>query len=345
MSQAAKEIRVAGAYNQLVGPDKISPMGDYSIEISVGGKWVRVPALPAQGQNIITVGKIVRMAIIHDEEWLETEVADPEACVKELKRRDRHGVFADIFTFTQKPPATTPRYGYPSELDSIAAARTTSFKEWWESLPQETRKNVRRSQKRGVVVAVKPFNDELVQGIAEVNNESPLRQGRANKHYGKSLDLVRKDHESFTDRSDFVCAYLDRELIGYLKIVYRGGVASILNIVAKTCHHDKRPSNALLAKAMELCEAKGLSHLIYGKYHYGNKRHSPLLDFKIRHGFREILIPRYYVSLTGWGALCVKLKLHRGFVGMLPPSIIEMGLKARARCHHAWNRWAGVAQW
>ena len=314
-------------------------MADYSIEISVRGKWVRVPALNVQGKNIINTGKLVRMAVIHDEEWLETELDDPEACVTALKRRGSHGLSTDIFTFTQKPLATVGRYEYPMELDSIAAARTTNFKELWESLPQETRKNVRRSQKRGVLVTVKPFDDELIEGIAAVNNESPMRQGRANKHYGKSLALVRKDHESFVDRSDFVCAYLDRELIGYLKMVYRGEVASILNIVSKKCHQDNRPSNALLAKAMELCEAKGVSHLIYGRYYYGNKRNSPLLDFKIRHGFREILTPRFYVPLTGWGALCLKLRLHRGLVGMLPPDIIEIGGKARASWYNARNWW------
>lgn len=284
------------------------------------------------------------MAVIHDEEWLETELDDPEACVSGLKRRDAHGLSPDIFTFTQKPPETGRRYDYPMELDSIAAAPTTDFKRWWESLPQETRKNVRRSQKRGVVVSAGTFDDALIQGIAAVNNESSTRQGRPNRHYGKSLDLVRKDHESFVDRSDFVCAYFDGELIGYLKMVYRGSIASILNIVSKTCHQDKRPSNAMLAKAMELCEAKGVSHLIYGKYHYGSKRNSSLLEFKIRHGFRELLVPRYYVALTGWGALCLKLKLHRGLTGMLPPGVVEIGAMARAKWYHALSRWAGVAQ-
>lgn len=322
----------------------IKTMADRSIEVSLGGKWKRVPALNVQGKNIVIVGKMVQMAVVHDEEWLETALGDPEACVRELKRRDLHGLSPDIFTFTQKPPVTEPRYDYPMEFDSIAAAPTTDFKGWWESLPQETRKNVRRSQKRGVVVAVRPFDDALVQGIAAVNNESSTRQGRPNRHYGKSLDLVRKDHASFVDRSDFICAYLDDELIGYLKLVYRGDIASILNIASKTCHQDKRPSNALMAKAMELCKAKGVTHLIYGKYHYGKKRNSSLLEFKIRHGFRELLMPRFYLSLTGWGALCLKLKLHHGLAGMLPPGIIEMAAMARAKWYNARNRWAGVAQ-
>ena len=324
------------------GRNKIKSMGDHRIEISRDGKRVTVQALHVRDKDIISSGRTVRIARIHDEEWLATELEDPEACMKELRRS---GLSADLFTFTQKPPDTTPRYGYPVVLESIAAARTADFQGWWQSLPQETRKNVRRSQKRGVVVTVNPFEDELVKGIAAVNNESRMRQGRANKHYGKSLDEVRKDHESFVDRSDFVCAYLERELIGYLKLVYRGGVASILNIVSKTSHHDKRPSNALLAKAMELCNAKGLSHLIYGKYYYGKKRNSQLLDFKVRHGFCEILMPRFYVPLTKWGEVCLRLKLYRTFFEIVPPEIIEMGLRVRAQWYNARNRCAGVAQW
>src|ERR1051326_3197320 len=106
-------------------------MEDRSIEVSVGGQWKSVPALNVQGKNIIVVGKLVRIAVVHDEEWLETELDDPEVCVTELKTRDLHGLWADIFTFTQKPPETVPRYGCPMELDSIAAAAASDFTGWW----------------------------------------------------------------------------------------------------------------------------------------------------------------------------------------------------------------------
>ena len=304
------------------------------IEISVGGKWIAVPALHVEGRNIVRAGKLVRIARVHDEEWLETELADPEACLQALRQS---GFAADLFTFSHKPPQTTPRFDYPVDFESIAIARTANFQAWWEALPQETRKNVRRSQKRGVTVTVKPFDEELVTGIAAVNNESPTRQGRNNKHYGKTLAQVRRDHESFVDRSDFLCAFLGAELIGYLKLVYRGDVASILNIVSKRSHQDKRPTNALIAKAVDLCQQKGISNLVYGKYFYGNKQNSPLLEFKVRNGFREILTPRFYVPLTKWGAMCLKLKLYRGPVGLLPPSLIDMGLKVRTRLYDAKN--------
>jgi hypothetical protein len=303
-----------------------------TIEVSVKGKWIRVPALEVNGKTLVVKGKWVKAASVHDEEWLETELEDPETCVKRLKARD--GLPADIFTFAQKLPATQPRYSYPVEWDSIAAVHLTSFKEWWEKLPQETRKNVRRSQKRGVTVRVREFDDELVREIIDVNADAPVRQGVQNHHYGKSFEQTRKDYSAFVDRSDFICAYVGDELIGFLKMVRRGNIASILNITPKPSHYDKRPTNALIAKALELCEAKGISYFVYGRFNYGNKQQSPLREFKIRNGFEEILMPRYCVPLTSWGALCMKLKIHHGLLGILPHSVITFAVNARTKWYN-----------
>ena len=300
-----------------------------SIEVSSKGKWIRVPALQVYGKTLIVRGKGVKIASVHDEEWLETELENPDLCVKRLRERD--GFSADIFTFTQMLPATQPKYSYPVEWDSIAAVHLTSFKEWWEKLPQEARKNVRRSQKRGVTVRVREFDDELVREIMDVNADSPVRQGVENHHYGKSFEQTKRDYSAFLDRSDFICAYLGDELIGFLKMVRRGNIASILNITPKPSHYDKRPANALIAKALELCETKGITHFIYGKFNYGKKQQSPLREFKIRNAFEEILVPRYYVPLTGWGALCMKLKIHHGLLGILPHNVITFAVNARAK--------------
>ncbi len=320
-------------------------MGNDSIEISVKGKWLRVPALDFNEKTIVVRGNWVKMAYIHDEWWMEAELEDPDACVEKLKKQRSHGLRADVFTFSQKLPGSLPKYKYPMEWDSVAAIPLTSVKEWWEKLPQETRKNVRRSQKRGVMITVKDFDDGLIRGIAGVNNDSATRQGRPNAHHGKSLDQVRKDHSSFLDRSDFVCACLGDELIGFLKIVFKGEVASILNLAAKATHYDKRPTNALVAKAVELCEKRGVSYLTYGMFNYGNKRDNPLREFKLRNGFEEILTPRYFIPLGKWGALCMKAKLHRGLLGILPHGLITLGINARAKWYDLkQSRRAGVAQ-
>jgi hypothetical protein len=298
-------------------------------DVSVRGKWIKVPALRVNGDVITIAGKWIRVAAVHDEEWLETELADPELCVRKLKQSPV--ARADIFTFTQKIPATVPKYDYPLELCSVAVAHIPSFKAWWEALPQETRKNVRRSQKRGVLVRIQAFDDALVRGIAEVQNESPVRQGRRYPHYGKTFEQVKKDHSGFIDRSVFICAYYGEELIGFLKLVYRGEVASILQLNSKVAHYDKRPSNALLAKAVELCESRGASYLTYARFNYGNKSDSSLREFKIRNGFSDTLVPRFYIPLTAWGEFCVRTKLYRGLLGILPRTVITTLVAMRAR--------------
>lgn len=310
------------------------PVADGKTEISVKGAWVKVPALQVNRTTIVVQGSWLKVASIHDEAWLETELEDPELCVKRLREQEPRGLRADIFTFTQKLPATSPKYAYPVEWDSVAAIPLNSFQDWWEKLPQESRKNVRRSQKRGVVVKVKEFDDDVTRGIVEVNNDSPVRQGRRFTHYGKSFAQVKKDHSSFLDRSDFICAYSGNEFIGFLKIVYRGEIASILQLLAKASHYDERPTNALIAKAVELCGVRKISYLTYGLFNYGNKQNSSVVDFKVRNGFQEILVPRFYVPLTRWGTLCLKLKLHRGLLGILPHRVITLGLNARAKWYN-----------
>src|SRR5262249_30655478 len=161
------------------------------------------------------------------------------------------------------------------------------------------------------------FNDELVRGIVEINNDSQIRQGRRFPHYNKTHDQVKQDHSSFLDRSEFICAYLGDELIGFLKIVYRGEVGSIMQLLSKAVHYDKRPSNALVARAVERCEARGVQYLTYGRYNYGNKGESSLREFKTRLGLQEVLVPRFHVPLTVWGSVCVTLKLYRGLLDTL----------------------------
>ena len=301
-----------------------------SVEISVKGKWVSVPSVEVGANTIVVRGRWLKIATIQDEAWLETEVQDPEGCVRELKGRGRR-LGADIFTFSQKPSSTVPRYRYCVEWDSVAAIRLSSFKDWWDKLPQESRKNVRRSQKRGVEVKIVDFNDDLVRLIRDVHNDSPVRQGVRNVYYGKSIEEITKDHSAFLDRSDFIGAFHGNELIGFEKVVYRGEVGSILNFVPKASQSDKRPANALIAKAVEVCIAKGVNCLTYGMLRYGNKRESPLQEFKERNGFEEVLVPRFYVPVSRWGALCMKFGLHRGLLGILPPKVITLCVSLRVK--------------
>ena len=301
-----------------------------TLEIGDRGRWVAVPVFHVNGQPLVVRGKRLKIASLHDEDWLEREIVDPALCISKLKEC-ADAPRADIFYFLQKVPETTAHFSYPMELRSVAVADVANFNTWWESLPQETRKNVRRSQKRGVVIKVKGLDDEVVGGIQSVQNESPVRQGRHYHHFGKSFEQVKRDYSAFLDRSDFICAYFEDELIGFVKLVYRGNVASILQLNSKAEHYDKRPSNALLAKAAELCESRGISYLTYGLFNYGNKGDSSLREFKVRHGFCEMLVPSYYIPLTVWGRLCLRTKLHRGLIGILPHGVIKVAVSLRTR--------------
>src|SRR5260370_4363129 len=101
-------------------------MPDDSIEISVGGKWVRVPALDVNGKTIVVKGEWIKVAVIHDEEWLGSELEDPGLCLKRLREHRSNGLAADIFSFSQKPPARLPQHAYSMEWDSIAGIQLTS---------------------------------------------------------------------------------------------------------------------------------------------------------------------------------------------------------------------------
>ena len=93
-------------------------------------------------------------------------------------------------------------------------------KEWWENLPQESRKNVRRAARRGIVVKIVPFDDDLVNGVHRIYNHTPVRDGRVFWHFGKDFETVRRGLATYLDRSEFIGAYWNEELIGFMKMVY-----------------------------------------------------------------------------------------------------------------------------
>jgi hypothetical protein len=303
---------------------------NHLVEIRAKGRWISIPGMPVNGDMVITTGQRLKIGKIRGEEMREHEIGDPDLYIAALKN-DRDGILnADIFSFSQKLPAIQPKYSYPMEWESVAAIKITGFEEWWTKLPQETRKNVRRSQKRGVVITARALDADVIEGIRAVNDDSPMRQGAKNAYHGLTAEDTWKRYGEFDGRCDFVCAYTGESMIGFLHLVYRGDVAAILNLTVKPTEFDKRPANALVAKAVEICCERGITHLSFGLYNYGNKRDSPLREFKVRNGFREILIPRYFVPITSWGSLCVKLNLHRGLIGILPSSVIAAGLRTRA---------------
>ena len=301
-------------------------------EIRVKGKNTLVPSAEIDGRTVIVTGKWIKTSAIRDEEVVAGEsVKNPAAFIKALTKA---GLRADVLTFFQRPPDVTPKFNHHFEWDNYAVVDATTFKTWWEKLPQEARKNTRRSAKRGVVVKAVSYDDTLAQGIHKLCNESPVRQGRPFWHYGKDFATVKREHATFLERSEFIGAYFQDELIGFIKMVYVDRVAVILHILAFNSHYDKRPLNALLTKAVEICAQKGINYFVYGKYTYGNKKDSSLVEFKRRNGFEQINFPRYYIPLTLKGRIYVSLRLYRGTVGLLPEPVLQFLLRIRDRLNN-----------
>jgi hypothetical protein len=300
-----------------------------TLEVRIKGKNRQVPALSVGNRFVIQTGRFLKVATVHDEQWLEADpVPEPEALLKEIRQS---GFKADIFAFSQRLPKTDPEYGYRLSWDNVAAIRIINYDHWWkECVPQETRKNVRRSAKRGVVVKQVALDDAFIQGVTDIYNETPFRQGKKFPHYGKSFDRIKSEISTLLDHSEFIGAYFEGELVGFIKLVHMDGFSSVLHIVSKNAHYDKRPSNALLAKAVEISAGKGKQYLVYGRYSYGNKSTGPLVEFKKRNGFEEIRLPRYYVPLSMKGRLAMRLSLHRGLLALVPGGILSALVRVRA---------------
>jgi len=313
---------------------------DYE-ENRIGGKTFRVPATRINEATVIVTGKWVKTAAVKDEDVFEgNPVADPGAFVAQLTAS---GLKADIFAFAQKPVETEPKCDYHMEWDNAAVISLKSYADWLAALSQDTRRNVRRAAKVGVDIKVVPFDDELVRGITEIYNETPIRQGRRFYHYGKGFDAVKEETGTYLERSTFIGAYYDNALIGFCKLIYSDEYGNIIHILSKNEHTDKRPSNALVAKAVEICAERGLSYVTYCKYVYGKNDGSPLTEFKRRNGFEKLLYPRYYVPLTMKGRIVLALNLHHGLSNLLPKRLVAVLLDLRAKFFQVASRKAAVA--
>jgi hypothetical protein len=300
-------------------------------EIRVKGRPVFVPSAQVDGRNIITSGKWLKTAFFQDEELLEGEtITDPGSFVRRLKGTS---LTADIFTFAQKLPGTAPKYAYHLEWDNIAVIPITNFSMWWEKqVDPGVRRAVRKATKTGIIVKLVDFDDAFVKGIVSINDETPIRQGKLFWHFRKSFDDVKRENSTYAERNAFLGAYWQDELIGFIRMTYVDASANILQLLTMTKYFDKKTANALIAKAVEICEQRGVSHLIYCNYVYNDPK-SSLTEFKRRNGFEKVLLPRYYVPLTFKGRVALSLGLHRGFAQRIPKPILMQLLKLRSLWH------------
>ncbi len=266
-------------------------------------------------------GRLVRIARVNGEKY--RFLVDPIAIVRELSESKSH---IDIFTFLQKLPDTAPKYSYPMEWDNFAALPISSFDDWWNNqIGFKARNKAKQAAKRGVVLREVPFGEELVHGIHEIYNETPIRQGKRFPHYGMTIDQIRIYAGTFLEDSVFIGAHIDDKLIGFVKLTMdeTRSQAGLMHIVSMIKHRDKAPTNALIAEAVKTCANRGIPYLVYSNFAYGKKQRDSLSDFKERNGFQRIEIPRYYVPLTLIGSLALRSGLHHKLLDYLPDALME----------------------
>ncbi len=277
------------------------------------------------GTHIRINGRFIKIGQLRSESYIDLK--DPELTI-DILRRKNSGI--DIFTFIQPITETEVRYDANLEMDNLAAIPITTHEAWWsEQIKDKTRNLVRKAAKNNVTVEKVPLDDDLIRGIHGIFNETPLRQGRPYTHYGKDFDRVKGEISTFRNQSDFIGAYLEDELIGFIKIVYNGRCASLMQILSMLKHRDKAPMNALLSKAVEVCSDNGIELLIYRKFVYGKKGVDELTKFKIHNGFQRFDIPRYYIPLTLKGKIVLFLNLHKNIVELLPTPIYSKLVRLR----------------
>jgi len=306
------------------------------IVIVADGKPRKVRSIVVEGRTVILTQKFPKIAAVHDEGVVEGEViARPESAIIQLKK-SRLG--ADIFTFGQRLPDTTPKHNYHLEWDSMAAVPITTFDDWLKNrVEYDVRKAVKKAAKVGVVARPVQLDDSLIKAISKIYNESPIRQGKPFWHYQKSFEDLKREKATYLNRSEFIGAFYQEELIGFIKMVYVGNIATTFHVFSTQRHADKKPTTALIAKAVAICAEKGLSHLVYANYRY-HRVDSSLTEFKRRNGFEEILVPRYYIPLTVKGSLFLNLQIHHGIINAFPVPLVERLRTARAQFYRRLQR-------
>jgi hypothetical protein len=243
---------------------------------------------------------------------------DPRPVIEELRRK---GTRVDLFTFISRLADAHQRLDYATEWDNLAVIPISTFDHWWNNqIRSYPRNRARQAEKKGVTLRVVPFDENLVRGIWDVYNESPVRQGRRFSHYGKEIDTVHREEATFLDSSVFIGAFLKDRLIGFVKMVVdeTGTQANLMNILSMMGHRDKAPTNALIAEAVRCCAERGIRYLVYQQFSYGNRPPDSLSHFKEINGFERRDIPRYYVPLTGLGSIALRLGLHHRLSERLP---------------------------
>lgn len=225
----------------------------------------------------------------------------------------------DFFTFVERSWCYTI-YDCPYKSwvrDNIALSTFDSYKDWIKKVTKITPNNpANRAQKRGVMLKVSEPNETLAKGIAQIYNETPIRQGRKYPFYGMSYEGVYKSFK-FDPNTLYITATFGEEIIGFIRLQLGDNLAMIDQGLSMEAHMDKGITRALMAKAVEISADNNQSFLMYGRI--GN--HPSLDRFKRLNGFEKCEIRRFYIPISTRGKIAIKLGLHKELKDVMPNSV------------------------
>ena len=275
-------------------------------ELTVGGRFLKIGSI-AEGYDMLDDPI---------EEWIDAF---------------RHEASMDLFTFIPPLSAAAPRYPYHQEADNFAVCSISTYDRWLMSIDKKARNMVRKAEKCGLEAREVPFDDILVAGIASINDETPMRQGRRFSHYRESLETVRALNGTFRDRAIFIGVFDRTRLIGYVKLVpdEDGEQAGIMQILSLIAERGKAPNNLLIAQAVRSCAERGIGYLWYANFDYGTRASDGLRSFKEENGFERRDVVRYYIPLTWKGRLALSMGLHRPVWHRLPPGLVDQAARIK----------------
>lgn len=272
------------------------------LAVSIDGRFRRIAQLSNEGYDFVD---------------------DPDRLGKAISAV---GLRVDLLTFVQRIAEPEPKYTYHLEYDTLAVLQIENYEHWWKrQINDKTRNMIRKAQKKGVALRTMILDDELVREIKSIYDENPVRQGKRFKHFGKDLETLRRAHATYLDRSEFIGAFLEDQLVGFVKLVHQPGWSSLMQIISRISERDKAPTNALIAKAVEICAEKRIPRLQYGIW---SRR--GIGAFKEHHGFQAYRVPRYFMPLSLRGKLAISAGLHRPLITRVPEDWFDRiaGLRA-----------------
>jgi len=284
-----------------------------SKETVIDGKTQKIESLDILGKELIITRGFLTFLKLEDE-WFD-DIDDPTLVINAIKVHAN--LNPDIFCFWQRLPDTTPKFNYYFEWDNVAALKIKGYDYWWNNqIKSNTRGHIRKAQKKGVIVKEAEFDDAFIRGMVEIFNETPIRQDKPFWHYGKDFETVKREFSRYLFRETLIGAYFEDKLIGFIMLGCSDEYATLGQIISKIEHRDKNSTNALIAKAVEICEAKKIPFLVYAHWPSGS-----LADFKTQNGFEKIDLPRYYIPMNWKGKLALKYGFHHSWKERVPESI------------------------